>query len=211
MLFTTLSASCSNCFLPNCCIRSRRKPLDCPDGCSMKTMIRSAAWLKPSHFCCGRRPAGRHESGLAVWIDECLLPPRQVFSEALPMLAAWEMLALDERLDYFKIDHRRFSHRRVAAAGQACAGGGGGQCGACPPGAESVSWYIFQIKKGLCAIFADEVRYLINSNYEGDRLVYCSSGVSGNSLVCCGEASVRAKCATSTTEISSSACANPSS
>ena len=50
-------------------------------------------------------PTGAHELGLAVWIEQHLLPLRKTAPEALPAIlkAQWERLALDERLVYFKL------------------------------------------------------------------------------------------------------------
>ena len=50
-------------------------------------------------------PTGEHELGLAVWIEQHLLPLRKTAPEALPgvLRAQWELLALDERLVYFKL------------------------------------------------------------------------------------------------------------
>ena len=48
-------------------------------------------------------PTGEHQLGLAVWIEQQLLPLRQVAPEALPdiLRRQWDLLALDERLVYF--------------------------------------------------------------------------------------------------------------
>ncbi|WP_198970276.1 ATP-dependent DNA ligase [Xylophilus sp. ASV27] len=50
-------------------------------------------------------PDEAHELGLAQWVEQHLLPLRQVPAEALPGLlrAQWRQLALDERLVYFKL------------------------------------------------------------------------------------------------------------
>ena len=50
-------------------------------------------------------PTGEHELGLAVWIEQHLLPLRKTAPEILPgvLRAQWELLALDERLVYFKL------------------------------------------------------------------------------------------------------------
>ena len=50
-------------------------------------------------------PTGLHKLGLAVWIEENLLPLRKVSPEALPdiLRGHWDLLALDERLVYFKL------------------------------------------------------------------------------------------------------------
>ncbi len=50
-------------------------------------------------------PTGEHEPGLAVWIEQHLLPLRKTAPEALPAIlkAHWERLAPDERLVYFKL------------------------------------------------------------------------------------------------------------
>jgi DNA ligase 1 len=50
-------------------------------------------------------PTGAHELGLAVWIEQHLLPLRKAAPSALPdiLRSQWELLALDERLVYFKL------------------------------------------------------------------------------------------------------------
>jgi len=50
-------------------------------------------------------PTGAHALGLAVWIEQHLLPLRKTAPEALPELLRnqWSLLALDERLVYFKL------------------------------------------------------------------------------------------------------------
>ncbi len=50
-------------------------------------------------------PNGEHELGLAVWIEQHLLPLRKLAPEALTGMlhAQWDQLALDERLVYFKL------------------------------------------------------------------------------------------------------------
>ena len=50
-------------------------------------------------------PTGGHELGLAVWIEQHLLPLRKVAPDALPdiLQSQWKLLALDERLVYFKL------------------------------------------------------------------------------------------------------------
>ena len=50
-------------------------------------------------------PSGAHDLGLAVWIEQHLLPLRKVLPEALPgtLHAQWDLLAVDERLVYFKL------------------------------------------------------------------------------------------------------------
>ena len=50
-------------------------------------------------------PTGAHELGLAAWIEQYLLPLRKAPAESLPDLlrAQWNLLALDERLVYFKL------------------------------------------------------------------------------------------------------------
>ena len=50
-------------------------------------------------------PTGTHELGLAVWIEQHLLPLRGAAPEVLPgvLRAQWERLAPDERLVYFKL------------------------------------------------------------------------------------------------------------
>ena len=50
-------------------------------------------------------PTGAHELGLAVWIEQHLLPLRKTAPEALPAIlkAQWERLASGERLAYFKL------------------------------------------------------------------------------------------------------------
>ena len=50
-------------------------------------------------------PTGAHELGLAAWIEQYLLPLRKATPESLPDLlrAQWNLLALDERLVYFKL------------------------------------------------------------------------------------------------------------
>ena len=50
-------------------------------------------------------PTGRHDLGLAVWIEQQLLPLRKAAPESLPALLRqqWSVLALDERLVYFKL------------------------------------------------------------------------------------------------------------
>ncbi|MDB5744456.1 MAG: ATP-dependent ligase [Polaromonas sp.] len=50
-------------------------------------------------------PTGAHELGLAVWIEQHLLPLRKLAPEALPdvLRLQWSLLALDERLVYFKL------------------------------------------------------------------------------------------------------------
>jgi DNA ligase-1 len=50
-------------------------------------------------------PTGAHALGLAVWIEQHLLPLRKSAPEVLPELlrAQWSLLALDERLVYFKL------------------------------------------------------------------------------------------------------------
>jgi DNA ligase 1 len=50
-------------------------------------------------------PTGMHDLGLAVWIEQHLLPLRKVLPDALPntLRAQWDLLALDERLVYFKL------------------------------------------------------------------------------------------------------------
>ena len=50
-------------------------------------------------------PTGQHELGLAVWIEQHLLPLRKTAPELLPgiLRSQWNLLALDERLVYFKL------------------------------------------------------------------------------------------------------------
>ena len=50
-------------------------------------------------------PTGAHEFGLAAWLEQHLLPLRQVAPQSLPgvVRAQWELLAADERLVYFKL------------------------------------------------------------------------------------------------------------
>ncbi|MEO6322531.1 MAG: ATP-dependent DNA ligase, partial [Polaromonas sp.] len=50
-------------------------------------------------------PTGTHALGLAVWIEAHLLPLRKAAPEALPdiLRTQWDLLALDERLVYFKL------------------------------------------------------------------------------------------------------------
>ncbi|NMM08597.1 ATP-dependent DNA ligase [Polaromonas sp.] len=50
-------------------------------------------------------PSGAHDLGLAVWIERHLLPLRKELPEALPdtLRAQWNLLAVDERLVYFKL------------------------------------------------------------------------------------------------------------
>ncbi len=50
-------------------------------------------------------PTGNHGLGLAVWVEQHLLPLRKAAAEALPdtLRAQWNLLALDERLVYFKL------------------------------------------------------------------------------------------------------------
>ncbi|MDB5869591.1 MAG: ATP-dependent ligase, partial [Polaromonas sp.] len=50
-------------------------------------------------------PTGAHDLGLAVWIEQHLLPLRKAAPEALPatLRGQWNLLALDERLVYFKL------------------------------------------------------------------------------------------------------------
>ena len=50
-------------------------------------------------------PTGQHDLGLAVWIERHLLPLRKTAPEALAdiLRAQWDLLALDERLVYFKL------------------------------------------------------------------------------------------------------------
>jgi DNA ligase 1 len=50
-------------------------------------------------------PTGQHELGLAIWIERHLLPLRKVLPDALSdtLRAQWDLLALDERLVYFKL------------------------------------------------------------------------------------------------------------
>ena len=50
-------------------------------------------------------PTQSHDLGLAVWIEQRLLPLRKIAPEALPdaLHAQWEQLAVDERLVYFKL------------------------------------------------------------------------------------------------------------
>ena len=48
---------------------------------------------------------GAHDLGLAVWVEQHLLPLRKVLPEALPdtLRGQWDRLAVDERLVYFKL------------------------------------------------------------------------------------------------------------
>ena len=50
-------------------------------------------------------PNGAHDLGLAVWVEQHLLPLRKVLPEALPdtLRGQWDRLAVDERLVYFKL------------------------------------------------------------------------------------------------------------
>ena len=50
-------------------------------------------------------PAGEHALGLALWVEQHLLPLRKLAAEALPevLRMQWNLLALDERLVYFKL------------------------------------------------------------------------------------------------------------
>ena len=50
-------------------------------------------------------PTQSHDLGLAVWIEQRLLPLRKTAPELLPdtLRAQWEQLAIDERLVYFKL------------------------------------------------------------------------------------------------------------
>ena len=50
-------------------------------------------------------PTGEHELGLALWVEQHLLPLRKLAAEALPctLRMQWNLLALDERLVYFKL------------------------------------------------------------------------------------------------------------
>ena len=50
-------------------------------------------------------PTGRHDIGLATWIEQHLLPLRKTAPDVLPDLLRqqWSQLALDERLVYFKL------------------------------------------------------------------------------------------------------------
>ena len=50
-------------------------------------------------------PNGAHDLGLAVWVEQHLLPLRKVLPEALPdtLRGHWDRLAVDERLVYFKL------------------------------------------------------------------------------------------------------------
>ena len=50
-------------------------------------------------------PAGQHEIGLAVWIEQHLLPLRKTAADLLPgiLRGQWNLLAPDERLVYFKL------------------------------------------------------------------------------------------------------------
>jgi DNA ligase-1 len=50
-------------------------------------------------------PTGRHDIGLATWIEQHLLPLRKTAPDDLPELLRqqWSQLALDERLVYFKL------------------------------------------------------------------------------------------------------------
>ena len=50
-------------------------------------------------------PTGRHDIGLATWIEQHLLPLRKTAPDDLPDLLRqqWSQLALDERLVYFKL------------------------------------------------------------------------------------------------------------
>ena len=50
-------------------------------------------------------PTGSHDIGLAIWIEQHLLPLRKAAPDALPDLLRqqWSQLALDERLVYFKL------------------------------------------------------------------------------------------------------------
>ncbi len=50
-------------------------------------------------------PTGAHTLGLAAWIEQHLLPLRKMAPQALPdaLRAQWNLLALDERLVYFKL------------------------------------------------------------------------------------------------------------
>ena len=50
-------------------------------------------------------PTGEHELGLAAWIEQHLLPLRKAVPSALPgiLRSQWNLLALDERLVYFKL------------------------------------------------------------------------------------------------------------
>ena len=50
-------------------------------------------------------PTGQHELGLALWVEQRLLPLRKTAPESLggTLRAQWDQLALDERLVYFKL------------------------------------------------------------------------------------------------------------
>ncbi|MBC7446295.1 MAG: ATP-dependent DNA ligase, partial [Polaromonas sp.] len=50
-------------------------------------------------------PAGQHDIGLAVWVEQHLLPLRKTAADALPdvLRGQWNRLAPDERLVYFKL------------------------------------------------------------------------------------------------------------
>ncbi|MEO5660864.1 MAG: ATP-dependent DNA ligase, partial [Polaromonas sp.] len=50
-------------------------------------------------------PTGKHDLGLALWIEQHLLPLRKAPAQALPdmLRRQWDLLALDERLVYFKL------------------------------------------------------------------------------------------------------------
>ncbi|MEO7400507.1 MAG: ATP-dependent DNA ligase [Polaromonas sp.] len=50
-------------------------------------------------------PSGGHALGLALWVEQQLLPLRQLAAEVLPaaLRMQWNLLALDERLVYFKL------------------------------------------------------------------------------------------------------------
>ena len=50
-------------------------------------------------------PTGEHDLGLAMWVEQHLLPLRKTAPEALPAIlkSQWDQLASDERLVYFKL------------------------------------------------------------------------------------------------------------